>query len=85
MIDWLLGILPWWAWALAAGAALGLAWRVFGWQGMLGAAVAVMSFGAYRQGWKAGRGPMGQRHPLNRDDVVGTTVGLKHKETTSCR
>jgi len=70
MIDWILSAVPWWAWAVAAGLALGLAWRVFGWQGMVAAVVAVLTLGAYRQGRLDGRGPLGKRHDVNRDDVV---------------
>ena len=70
MMDFILSVVPWWAWAIAAGLAVGLAWRVLGWQGMLAGVIAVLTLGAYRQGWKAGRGPVGQRHDVNRDDIV---------------
>lgn len=34
------------------GALLGLAFKFFGWRGVLGAAIALFTFGVYRKGWK---------------------------------
>lgn len=69
MFDWIWTLLPWWVWAIAAGLALGLGWRLFGWQGMLGAAIAVLTLGAYRRGRQDGT-VLGKRHDVNRDDIV---------------
>lgn len=56
MTDWLinmaLGAIPAWLWFIVAATALGAAWRWLGWQGILGAALAVLTLGAYRQGWR---------------------------------
>jgi hypothetical protein len=46
------GIVPFWAWIILAGLLLGWAWKQFGWQGLAGAAVAVLTLGVYRKGWK---------------------------------
>lgn len=55
-IVWLvLGWVPWWAWVIVAGVAIGWAWKVFGWQGVAGGLLAVLTLGAYRQGWRDGR------------------------------
>lgn len=44
--------LPGWLLLIVAGAALGVAWGFLGWRGMVGIALAVLTLGAYRQGWK---------------------------------
>lgn len=46
--------LPWWFWAIVAAALFAFAYkmyRVLGWPGLVGAALVVLTFGAYRQGW----------------------------------
>lgn len=48
----LLGWVPGWLWIVAAGVAMGWAWKVFGWQGVVGGLLAVLTLGAYRQGWR---------------------------------
>lgn len=74
-MDWLISVsmgwVPTWVWIVAAGIGLGWAWKVFGWQGVVGGLAAVVTLGAYRQGWRDGRGPIGQRHPVTGDPVVG--------------
>jgi len=85
MIDWLvnmvLGWVPTWVWVVVAGVALGWAWRVFGWQGVAGGLLAVLTLGAYRQGWRdrdgRDRDVIGKEHPVNKGDFV---VG---RETTA--
>lgn len=60
MIDWLwnslvsfaLGAIPTWVWIIVAGVAIGWAWKQFGWQGVLGGLLAILTLGAYRQGWR---------------------------------
>lgn len=45
---------PWWMWAVLAAVLFALAYkayRVLGWPGLVGAALVVLTFGAYRQGW----------------------------------
>lgn len=69
MIEWLwnglvgfiLGAIPTWVWVIAAGVGIGWAWKTFGWQGVAGGVMAVITFGAYRQGWRdrgAGKKPL---------------------------
>lgn len=83
LLNWVLGSVPVWVWIVAAGVAIGWAWKVFGWQGIVGGLAAALTLGAYRQGWKAGRGPIGQRHDVSRDDrVVGVEPALPKKRRT---
>lgn len=45
---------PWYLWAVLAAVLFALAYkayRVLGWPGLVGAALVVLTFGAYRQGW----------------------------------
>jgi hypothetical protein len=56
----LIEMVPWWVWVLLAALALALGWRLavafwklFGWQGVLALSVAVLTLGAFRQGWLA--------------------------------
>lgn len=55
-MDWLVSFLlswvPTWVWVVAAGVAIGWAWKVFGWQGVAGGLLALLTLGAYRQGWR---------------------------------
>lgn len=46
--DWI----PWWVWIVLAGLLIGWTWKTFGWQGVVGAALAILTLGAYRQGWR---------------------------------
>ena len=75
MMDWLwnglvsfaLGAIPTWVWIIVAGVAIGWAWKQFGWQGVLGGLAAVLTLGAYRQGWRdrgEGRAPVVPVEPL---------------------
>lgn len=50
MIDWLISLVPWWAWLTAALAAVAVIWRFFGWKGALAAlaAGAALSYGKGR-------------------------------------
>lgn len=56
MIDWiwsfLWGAIPTWVWIVIGGVAVGAAWRTFGWQGVVGGLLALLTLGAYRQGWQ---------------------------------
>lgn len=54
----LIEVVPWYVWVIVAALALAVGWRVavafwklFGWQGVLLLGVAVLTLGAYRQGW----------------------------------
>lgn len=51
MTDWVISLVPWWAWLGLAAAVFGVVWRVWGWQGAvvaLGGLVAVLSYGRGR-------------------------------------
>lgn len=52
LFDFLLAAVPTWAWIVIAGVAIGACWRAFGWQGVVGGALAIVTLGAYRQGWR---------------------------------
>lgn len=75
MADWLwdtivgfvLGTIPVWAWIIIAGLLVGWAWKTFGTQGIVGALVAIVTLGAYRQGWRdrgEGKPPIVPVEPL---------------------
>lgn len=58
VFGFLIEVIPWWGWVIIIGALVGAFWRwavvfykTFGWQGVLGVAVALLTLGAYRQGW----------------------------------
>lgn len=44
--------LPGWILLIVGGVLLGVAFKVFGWQGVVGGLIALLTLGAYRQGWK---------------------------------
>lgn len=51
MMDWLISLVPWWVWLGLAAAAVGVVWRVWGWQGAVAAAgglIAVLTYGKGR-------------------------------------
>jgi len=52
LINFVLSAVPIWVWVIVAGVVLGAAWRWFGWQGIVGGLAAVLTLGAYRQGWR---------------------------------
>lgn len=39
-------------WVIVAGIAAGWVWKQFGWQGLVGLGLALLTLGAYRQGWR---------------------------------
>lgn len=87
MLDWLtnaaFGFVPTWVWVVAAGLLIGWAWRTFGWQGIVGALAAVVTLGAYRQGWRdrdsRDSDVIGKRHPVTGDPVVGRAPPSKRR------
>jgi hypothetical protein len=67
IVGFVLGSIPTWVWIIVAGLAIGWAWKTFGTQGVLGALVAVLTLGAYRQGWRdhdQGKPPIVPVEPL---------------------
>ena len=57
----LLSVVPTWVWVIVAGLGVGWAWKTFGKEGVVGAVVAILTLGAYRQGWRdrgAGKAPI---------------------------
>ena len=50
MTDWLLSLVPWWAWLLAASVAIVAAWRLLGWQGAIAAAAGLLAVFGYSKG-----------------------------------
>ncbi len=56
MIDWIISLVPWWAWLIAALIAVVAIWRLLGWQGALVAAagfIAALSYGKGRMEGKS--------------------------------
>lgn len=50
MIDWLLNLVPWWAYLLATAVIVGAAWRLLGWQGALVALAGLIAALGYGKG-----------------------------------
>lgn len=49
-MDWLLSLVPWWAWLIAAALAVGALWRAVGWQGAVVAAIGLITILGYGKG-----------------------------------
>lgn len=49
-MDWLLSLIPWWAWLIAAAIAVGTVWRLLGWQGAVVAAAGLLAVLGYGKG-----------------------------------
>lgn len=47
------GFIPGWVWLILAVAAAAWVWKTFGWRGLVGLALLILTFGAYRAGWRA--------------------------------
>lgn len=65
-IDWV----PWPVWLVLAGLLLGWAWKTFGWQGLVGAALAVLTVGAYQKGWRDNQARLRGKDTLPRTDTI---------------
>lgn len=52
VLSFALSTVPTWVWIVVGGVLIGAAWRTFGWQGVVGGALALLTLGAYRQGWR---------------------------------
>lgn len=50
MIDWIISLVPRWAWLAMAVTAVVAIWRFFGWQGALAAAAAFLAALSYGKG-----------------------------------
>lgn len=50
MTDWLISLIPWWVWLGLAVTAVGVVWRLWGWQGAVAAAGAIAGVLAYGKG-----------------------------------
>jgi hypothetical protein len=55
MIDWIISLVPWWAWLAMAVTAVVVVWRFFGWQGALAAAAAFLAALSYGKGRAEGK------------------------------
>lgn len=64
-MDWLLSLIPWWAWLLLAAVAIGFAWRLFGWRGAVAAAAAVLPVLGF--GWARNLGATAERAKRDRE------------------
>lgn len=50
MMDWLISLVPWWAWLAAAIVAVVVVWRLLGWQGALMAGAGLLAALGYGKG-----------------------------------
>lgn len=67
MIDWIINLVPWWGWLIAAAIALGAAWRLLGWQGALVAAAGLLAALGYGKGRAEGKSIMEAEQQRKRD------------------
>lgn len=74
MMQWLLNAMPWWAWAVPLGAAIGLAWHFLGSKGAAGATVgaliALISARSRQKGYDAAR----RENEDHADDLINEGV-----------
>ena len=63
MIDWIISLVPWWAWLIAALIAVAAVWRLLGWHGALTAAAALVAV----LGYGKGRADASREHQARRD------------------
>ena len=50
MMDWLISLVPWWAWLIASVAAVVAVWRLLGWHGAVMAAAGLLAVLGYGKG-----------------------------------
>lgn len=67
MIDWLISLVPWWAWLAMAVTAVAVVWRIFGWQGALAAAAGLVAALSYGKGRAEGKAIIEAEQKENRD------------------
>lgn len=65
MFEWLLTLIPWWAYALAGAIAIGAVWRLFGWRGAVAAAGAILPVLGF--GWARNLGVEQERARRDRE------------------
>lgn len=65
VLDWIRDavflFVPGWVWIILIVLAAVWVWRKFGWQGLVALGIAILTFGAYRQGWRDAR--VGMKKP----------------------
>lgn len=49
-MDWLLSLIPWWLYFIAAAVAIGAVWRLLGWQGAIVAGAGLLAVLGYGKG-----------------------------------
>lgn len=95
MIDWLISLVPWWAWLAMGVIAIGFVWRLFGWQGALAAAVGTITAMSYGKGRVEGKSAIEAEQKEKRDalqaeydridagpvDVGGAYGGLRKRSS----
>ncbi len=76
-LQWLsLSVTPTWVWIVLIVMAAAWVWNKFGWQGLVGLGLLVLSFGSYRQGWRDAKAgakpivPIDDPKPANHPPVV---------------
>lgn len=67
MIDWIMSIVPWWAWLILVAIAIGAVWRLLGWQGALVAAAGAIAALGYGKGRAEGKSIMEAEQQRKRD------------------
>lgn len=67
MTDWIMSIVPWWAWLIAVAIVIGAVWRLFGWQSALVAAAGFIAALGYGKGRAEGKSIMEAEQQRKRD------------------
>lgn len=70
MIDWVISLVPWWAWLAMALAAVVAVWRFFGWQGALAATAGFIAALSYGKGRAEGKAIIEEEQNQARIDAV---------------
>lgn len=83
VVGFLVGTVPLWVWVIVAGLVIGWAWKTFGTQGIIGALIAVLSLGAYRQGWRdrgEGKTPIIPVKPIHRPTAAAPVPSKQRRK-----
>lgn len=75
MMDWIISLLPWWAWLAAAIVVFVLCWRLLGWQGALMAGAGLLAV----LGYGKGRNDATQQAQADRDKEARDHVVIRNR------
>lgn len=80
---WIMHLIPWWLWLLAAAIAIAAVWRLFGWRGALVAGAGLLAVLGYGKGrsdafseWDAAEARRRADAIKKRKEIDDATVGM---------